>query len=126
MVKKDVYYIAGIVVALAIAFYFYDQDQKHIAESARKDSVIAEKNSVIAYHVNDNGKIIAEKDAAHITTKEFIEFYKADSKRMRDEMDIKTKNLKAFFRAEFVAIGSGKATIINNTIYDSTKNEEIR
>ena len=113
------YNVMLVLLALA-AIYFYDQNRKNRAESDRKDSVIAEKNAQIKYHVSVTGRVIAEKQAAEATTKEALAAYSEVISQIRKEFDVKTKDIKAFVQASFQAQGSGEATVVNNYYQDST------
>lgn len=118
--KIHLTYILLLLAITVAAFYFYDQSRKHQAESDRKDSIIAEKNAEIKYHVSVTGRVIAEKQAAQATTKEALEAYSEVISQIRKEFDIKTRDIKAFVQASFQAQGSGEATVVNNYYQDST------
>jgi len=89
-------------------------------KNSRYESVIREKTDSIKYHVNENGRVVAEKAAAVVTTHEMMKLYKDEIADIRKDFDIKAKDIKAFVRAEIQAQGSGTATIINNHYVDST------
>lgn len=116
--KTHIYYITALTIAGFIIFYFYDKDRKSQAREKQYQSVITEKDAVIKYHVNDKGKIIAEKEASQISTKEFLDAYQSEAERLRNDMDIRTKNLRAYIQASFDAKGQGTGSVINN-YYDS-------
>lgn len=88
----------------------------------QQESVIREKNATIEYHVNENGKIVAKKEAAELRAKDLEKSYPEIYKFIREEMDVNAKNLKAFVRNEFAAHGTGTGSIINNHYYDSSTN----
>ncbi len=117
--KTHLTYILLLLALVVALLYFYDQNRKHSAESDRKDSVIAEKNAEIKYHVSVTGKMVSEKLAAEATTKEAMEAYTEVVKEIQREFDVKTKDIKAFVKASFQAHGSGTGTTIINNHYDS-------
>lgn len=93
-------------------------------ESDSKDTVIAEKNAEIAYRVNKEGKIIADKVAAEMRAKDLAAAYPELANQIRKEMGIELKNLKVAIVNEIQAKGSGVSTITNNHYIDSTGKEQ--
>jgi hypothetical protein len=118
--KTHLTYILLLLLISLVAIYYFDQNRKNKAESDRKDSVIAEKNAEIKYHVSETGRIIAQKQAAEATAKEALEVYPEIVSQIRKEFDVKTKDLKAFVHASFQAQGQGDGSVTINNYYDST------
>lgn len=92
----------------------------------QQESVITEKNAVIEYHVNDKGKIVADKEAAELRYKDLQKSYPEIYKALKEEMDVNYKRLKAFVQNEFVSHGTGIGSVTNNHYYDSSINKTIR
>lgn len=125
--KPTHYLIIILLICIALLafglFYFKDRAASAAQESSRKDSIIREKEGIIQYRTNENGKLIAEKAAALLTTNELKEFYDAELKEIKKEMGINAKNLKAFVKAEFQARGEGDAHV--TTSVDPETGEEM-
>lgn len=113
--KPTHYTIIALLILIAVLafgmFYFKDRADKAQAESTRKDSVIREKSDSLRYERNSNGLLIAEKASAKVATKEMQDFYSKEIDEIKNQLDINTKNIKAFVKAEFQARGSGNATV---------------
>ena len=119
-------YIATIAVLLVVLFFVYDRWQKANKESKLKDSVIAEKNAAITYWVNENGKTVAQKEAAELRAKDLETLYPKVYESITKEFDVKVKNLKAYIENQFAAQGSGTGTVTNNHYYDSASRKTVR
>jgi cupin superfamily acireductone dioxygenase involved in methionine salvage len=117
--KIHLTYILLLLALVVALLYFYDQNRKHMAESSRKDSVIAEKEAEIKYHVSVTGRMTSEKRAAEATTKEAMAAYNEVIEEIKREFDVKAKDIKAFVSASFRAQGSGTGTTIIHNHYDS-------
>ena len=114
------FYIIIIAVILLLLFYFINRVETLSRVNSRQSSIISEKTDSISYIKTDRGKIIAEKDAAVASVKEFKEAYPAFAEEIKKEFDIKLKDMKAYMRTEFMAHGSGQAEVTNNYYIDST------
>lgn len=105
-----------VVIILIFAGLKIQEQQK---ESDMQQSTIREKNAVIEYHQNKEGRIVAEKDAAVLRSKDLEEFYPKVVEEIERSFDIKIKNVKAYIENAFVAHGTGTGSIVNNHYYDS-------
>lgn len=110
MERKDTVFIF-IIAALLVTLFFVS---KRAQQATDLESAIAEKNSDIEYHVNNESRLIAERKAAEITADDIKKFYPAIQAALKDELDVKTKDLKAYIKSEIRAAGSGDAGITNN------------
>lgn len=122
--KIHLTYITVIVLLGAGLFYYFDQNRKHKEESERKDSVIDEKNAVIAYSMDREKRIIATKDAAVIAYTEIAKAYPAVMKDL-ESLNLEVKDLKAYTRSGFQARGSGNSTVVATTTHDSTTGKTV-
>jgi hypothetical protein len=123
--KTHLPYFLIILLLVVALFYMNGQYRKKKAESDRKDSIIAEKEAEIKYHVSATGKIVAEKRAAEATTKEAMEAYTEVIAEIKREFDVQAKDLKAFVRASFQAQGGGTGTTVIHNHYDSASKSTI-
>jgi hypothetical protein len=116
-----------LVAALILMVGLYAKASRR---SDHIESALKEKDGVIKYHENAYGRIVAEKNAAQLSTKEFQEFYAKESRRLSEQFDVKIKNVRAMISAEFAAHGSGNAGVTNHYYIDSTgaqtKSTQIR
>jgi hypothetical protein len=116
----------GLIAALILLCIFFISQWVHSAGVIKeKDSIIAEKTAQIEYHVNDKGKIVAEKLAAEASLKELSKAYPDLARELKKDFDVKMKQMKAYIRNEFEARGSGMSNITNN-YYDTAKNQFTR
>lgn len=109
--------IGGLMIGIVVLLHLWNVQQQKIA---RQESIIAEKNDSLTYRKTREGKIIADKIAAEATAKEFKEAYPKLAETLTRDFDVKISNLKAFFRSEFQAHGTGNTTINNRYVVDST------
>lgn len=121
--KRDTIYFIIIAILLFATGFFATRWMRAKKSSEDKDSIIAEKNDTIRYHINDKGRIVAEKNAAVASSKEIAKAYPQLEKELKDDFDIKIKNLKAYIRNEIIASGGGKASVTNNYYTDSAGNK---
>lgn len=123
------YYAIPFILILLFAILFgliqTYRLEKAKKEVKQKESVIAEKNAVIEYHVNEKGQLVADKEAAVLKAKELEASYPEIYKSLKEDMDVNFKRLKAFVQNEFEARGSGTGTIVNNHYYDSGTNQSF-
>lgn len=80
----------------------------------RLQSVIDEKDGLISYYVNENGRVVAEKRAAEVRANEIKSMYPEIYASVKRDFDIKIKDLKAYMQSEFKATGSGKSDVHNH------------
>lgn len=113
--------IAFIIVVIVLIFASRKIDSLNTLVD-QKESVIAEKNAIITYERTDKGKIKAQKEAAELRSKDLEKAYPEIYKFIKDELDINTKNVKAFVRNEFIARGTGTGSVVTNNYYDSSTN----
>lgn len=119
---RDIIYI---VIILLLCVFGYVEWQNSKIEIRNRDSAIREKDAVITYKTNREGKIIAEKDAAVLNAKEMREFYPKVVDKIEKSFDVKVKNLKAYMENAFAAQGHGTGTVINNNFYDSAAKKMV-
>ncbi len=112
-----------VVIMILFGLFLWATHRVSVLGEANKhkDSIIAEKNDSIHYYENNRGQIIAEKIAAQASLKELEEAYPEVARQLKEDFDIKFKNLKAFVQNQFAAQGEGNAEIHNHyTTPDST------
>jgi hypothetical protein len=78
------------------------------------NSAVAEKNAIITYHKNLEGKLVAQKDAAELQAKDLKKIYPEIYNALRQELNVKTNDLKVYIKSEIKAVGSGEGEITNN------------
>lgn len=123
--KSHEYYISAIAVACVTIIYLTYRIQAKDKLIIQKESIINEKNAVITYHTNKEGKIVAEKDAAVLRAKDLAEAYPKIAETLERSFDVKVKNLKAYMENAFAAQGKGTGTVVNNHYYDSATNKMV-
>lgn len=121
--KRDVIYLIVIACLLALGFFFYDRWQKLREINTQKDTIIAEQNDSIRHRTNEYGRVVAEKLAAQATAKQLAEAYPQLEKELKDEFDIKIRDLKSYIRNQITARGQGQASVVNNYYIDSAGNK---
>jgi hypothetical protein len=115
--------IAGMAACIVLLLGLFTQARD---DNFRKDSIIAEKNAEIQYRVNKEGKIVAEKQAAQATAKQFAEAYPQLANELMKQFDVKIKDLRAVIQAEFQARGSGNATTNVYNYYDTLTQDSVK
>lgn len=120
--RERIVFIA-VIISLLFLIYFITRQHNEVVSSYK--SILDQKNSEIEYHVNEKGKIISEKGAAEMRYRDLQKAYPQIYKSIKDDMDIKIKNLRAYIQSEFQASASNNGTITNNYIItaDSTKKQ---
>lgn len=121
--NRDIIYLIVIACLLGLGFFFYDRWQKLREVNQQKDSIIAEQNDTIRHRINQFGKVVAEKLAAQATARQLAEAYPQLEKELKDEFDIKIRDLKSYIRNEITARGQGQASVTNNYYIDSLGNK---
>lgn len=118
--KLHVTYIT-IITAMALAIFFlFDRwhKVKHTAEDLQQ--ILIEKKDSLRYHKNKYNQVVAEKASVEISTKEFMDNYKAEAAKLKDQLNVTAKDLRAYMDAKFITVGSGNTTVIHNHYTDST------
>lgn len=116
-----------IIAALAfLTFHFYERLQSQRRNNDITKAILREKTDSISYWKNKHGQVVSEKAAAEIRTKDFEEHYQQDVKRLKEELNISTKELKAYVKAQFAAQGTGSTTIVHNHYTDSTGAQVVK
>lgn len=110
-----------LIVAVLAALFFASQWFRSKKILNEKESIIAEKNAQIEYHINNKGRIVAEKVAAEASVKELKEAYPHLVKELKEDFQVEMKRMKAYIKNEFEARGSGMSSITNN-YYDTATN----
>jgi hypothetical protein len=109
-----------IIVALGIAVIVLVTLLKtERRKSANKDTIIAEKNDSISYWKSENGRNVAEKNAAIGTARQLAAAYPELKDELKD-LRVQVKNLRAYIQNTIQASGSGEATVIHHHYTDST------
>lgn len=120
---KDIIYLIVISVLLFTSLWFYNRSQRLSALNDNQESIIAEKNDSIRYHINDKGRVVSEKLAAEAASKQIAEAYPQLEKELKDAFDLKLRDLRVFIKNEIQATGQGKSTVVNNYYTDSLGNK---
>ncbi len=124
--KREIIYLFIIILLILFIGWGYNLLRKSRDNERLKESVIAEKNDVIKYHVNQEGKMLGEKHAAELHAKDLERMYPEVYADLEKSFNIKVKDLKAYIKNEFAAHGEGQGTVVHNNYYDSTNGRTIR
>lgn len=89
---------------------------------ANLQSAIEEKNGKITHYMNENGRIVAEKNAAEIEVNQLRSMYPEIYKSISKDFNIRIKDLKAYMESEFKVTGSGKSDVHNHYYPESKSN----
>lgn len=118
--KNPVLFLSVLLLAacLVIAILFARLERANLTVEQQR-SIISEKNDTIKHYRNDRGRLVAEKLAAEASAKEIAAAYPALAQELKEEFDIKMKDLKAYVKNSFAAHGSGEGTVIHNHYVDS-------
>jgi hypothetical protein len=118
--KLHITYIT-IITAMAMAIFFLlDRWNKSKQKTHEQEQILTEKQDSIRYHKNKYDQVVSEKKSADITTKEFKDYYKAETQKLKDQLGITAKDLRAYMDAKFTTIGKGNTTVVHNHYIDST------
>lgn len=107
-------FFLGVLIATIIMYFAWKHEEKGYR------SIIAEKEDTLRYERNSKGRIVAEKIAAEATVKQLKDFYPEVVRELKEEFDVKMKDMKAYVKNQIVAQGSGKALVTNNYYTDSS------
>lgn len=118
--KLHLTYITIITTMALAIFFLFDRWHKAVHKTEEQESILTEKKDSIRYHKNKFNQVVSEKKSADITTKEFQDFYKSETAKLKDQLGINAKNLKAYMDAKFTTIGKGNTTVVHNHYIDST------
>lgn len=108
-----------IAALLFISGFLFFRLRKSSAESDRKDTIIQEKESVARHWQTESGRNAMEKQAAIASEKEFRDSYPKFVDELKQEFNVKVKDLKAYVKAEFEVRGNGQGDISNTYLIDS-------
>jgi hypothetical protein len=118
---KNYHYIIVITILLGIlavgAQFIMEEDNRIQGYKSALD----ERDAEITYRKTQEGKLIADKQAAELRAREFQNAYPKLAEQISRQFDVKLKNLRAVIHAEFEARGSGNSVV--NHYYDSTGHE---
>ncbi len=96
--------VFGAIVSVAMYFTFRNiRDLK--SKLASKDQAIEERDAVIKYRTTENGKLIADKQAAELRAEDLEKAYPKLAEAISKQMDIKISRLTAVVQAQFQAQG---------------------
>jgi hypothetical protein len=123
--RQHLTYLGLIALLILVCIFFASQWIHSAGVIGEQKSIIAEKTAQIEYHVNEKGKIIAEKVAAEASLKELSKAYPDLARELKDDFDVKMKQMKAYIRNEFEARGSGMSNITNN-YYDTITKKNVQ
>jgi hypothetical protein len=107
------------VIALVVSLG--NVGQRYLQDRQSHESILSEKNATIEYYRTQTGRLVAEKNAAVLRSRDLEKAYPEIYKALKTDFDIKTKDLKAYIRSEIQATGSGTADIINNDYHYGVK-----
>lgn len=108
---KDIFYLIAFTAVMAVVYFAFIKLEKRINSY---ESVIAEKNSQIEYFMNENGKLVAGKQAAEVAVRDLKSMYPEIYRALSRDLDVKVKDLKAYMESGFLASGSGNGEIHNH------------
>lgn len=117
--KRDILYLIIIAALLFAAFFFYNRTRILRDRNDQKDVIISEQHDSIRYHKNDKGRIVSEKLAAQATAREIAKAYPQLEKELREDFDVKMKDLRAYIKNQIQVQGNGRSTVTNNYYTDS-------
>jgi septal ring factor EnvC (AmiA/AmiB activator) len=106
--------IAALALVLTIGWASISNEIEDKRTLRRMESVISEKNAELEFFRSQTGKLLAQKNAAELRSKELEEAYPEIYNTLKKDFDIKVKDLKAYIKNEFKATGSGNADINNH------------
>lgn len=113
-------YIIIVILLFLLAFMFQRLNRLSSMVDNR-DAIIAEKNDSLSYERNKYGRLVAEKLAVEASYKEIRDAYPRLAAELKNEFDVKIKDLKAYVKNTIEASGSGNAVVHNHyTLPDST------
>lgn len=119
-------YLLIIAGLLFLSLHFYERLQSQRRNNDITKSILREKTDSVAYWKNKHGQVVSEKAAAEIRAKDFEEHYQEDVKHLKEELNISTKELKAYVKAQLAAQGTGSTTIVHNHYIDSTGAQVVK
>lgn len=118
--KIHITYLTALAIFAAAAFFFLDRWIKERDHNKQVQSILTQKQDSIRYHKNKYNQVVAERQSDQITSKEFTDYYKDETQKLKDQLNVTAKDLRAYMDAKFVAVGQGPTTIIHNHYKDST------
>lgn len=113
---KDIVIIIAVTAA-AVTFWNNRKMKSNIASS---QSIVDEQESHIQRERRRNGQLVQEKQAAVVSSRskdEIIDRYAQAYSDLKNNHEIKIKNVHSYYRAKMSTMGSGEAEIRDTTIY---------
>jgi hypothetical protein len=123
--KLHLTYLGLLAAVILLCIFFASQWIHSTGVIKEQASIISEKTAQIEYHINDKGKIVAEKVAAEASLKELSKAYPELAKELKEEFGVEMKRMKAYIRNEFEVRGSGMSSITNN-YYDTATEKNVQ
>ena len=111
----------GLIVVLSLILYVHTKKQNEVIDTFR--SIVDTKNAEIEYHLNEKGRIIAEKQAAEMRYRDLQKAYPSIHNSIKKDLDLKIKNLKAYIQSEF-QVASTKTGTVTILHYDSANHSQ--
>lgn len=118
--KLHIAYLSALAVFAAATFIFLNLWLKSKEHAKDLTSILIEKKDSLRYHKNKYNQVVAEKASVEISAKEFMDNYKAEETKLKDQLNVTAKDLRAYMDAKFVTVGHGNTTVIHNHYTDST------
>lgn len=115
--------VIGLMVLAFLALRRMDSIRK---DNVRLSGIITEKNAALEFTKNEVGRLVAEKKAAEIEAKDLKRMYPEIYNAITKELNIKTKELKAYIKSEIEVAASGKGVINNNHYYTLPSGDTVR
>lgn len=114
--RTHVTYLSLLIVAGVIIFLLFHRIESVRQESNNKDSIISEKNAIITYHENKEGKLVAEKTAAVADLETLKKSYPDLLKQAISKLNVKAKDLSTLTETVVQASAEGKIRIVHDTV----------
>lgn len=118
---RDIFYLIAFTAVMAVVYYAFLKLERRIDSY---ESVISEKNSQIEYFMNENGQLVAGKQAAEVAVKDLKSMYPEIYRSLSRDLDVKLKDLKTYMESGFKASGSGNGQI-HNHYYSNESGDSI-
>jgi hypothetical protein len=105
-------YLSAIIALISGLFLLGLELKKSNQKNHEKDGIINEKNSVISYHVNNEGRLVAEKEAAIGDFRTLQNAYPKLIEQAKKSLEIKNKkDIVSLTQTSFDSQGSGRVPL---------------
>jgi hypothetical protein len=106
--------ILVLLTGCVALYYLWRRDSNKLASA---ESVLTEKEATIKYLKSESGRTISQKPVPEISKADFEKHYADLARELKEDFNLKLRNVRTALQAEIQAQGKGVVTVVRDTIY---------